>query len=63
VRDREAAEKRGHTAETVALWFLRLKGYRLLARRFKCASGEVDLVMRKGHNHRLHRGEGAGKRG
>lgn len=48
MRNREAAEKRGHTAETVALWFLRLKGYRLLARRFKCASGEVDLVMRKG---------------
>ncbi len=35
-------------AEIVALWFLRLKGYRLLARRFKCRSGEIDLVMRKG---------------
>ena len=48
MRDRAAAEKRGHLAETVALWFLRCKGYRLLCRRFKCGSGEVDLVMRKG---------------
>lgn len=45
---RQAAERRGRLAEALALWFLRLKGYRLLARRFKCASGEIDLVMRKG---------------
>lgn len=45
---RQQAERRGHVAETVALWFLRLKGYRLLARRFKCGVGEIDLVMRKG---------------
>lgn len=45
---RQAAERRGRMAETLALWFLRLKGYRLLARRFKCGAGEVDLVMRKG---------------
>jgi putative endonuclease len=32
----------------VALWALRLKGYRLLARRFKSPQGEVDLVMRRG---------------
>jgi putative endonuclease len=48
VSDRQTAERRGHRAEMVALWFLRLKGYRLLAQRFKCASGEVDLIMRKG---------------
>lgn len=35
-------------AEAIALWFLRLKGYRLLARRFSSPGGEVDLVMRKG---------------
>lgn len=45
---RQEAERRGHRAETLALWYLRLKGYRLLARRFKCHSGEVDLIMRKG---------------
>jgi putative endonuclease len=48
MRDRKAAEEAGRSAETVALWYLRLKGWRLLARRYKCASGEVDLIMRKG---------------
>jgi putative endonuclease len=45
---REAAERRGRRAETVALWFLRLKGYRLLARRYQSHHGEVDLIMRRG---------------
>jgi putative endonuclease len=45
---REDAEKRGRRAEFVALWYLRLKGYKLLARRFKSHLGEVDLIMRKG---------------
>ncbi len=27
---------------------MRLKGYRLLARRFKSGPGEVDLIMRRG---------------
>ncbi len=48
MRDRKAAEEAGRTAETVALWYLRLKGWRLLSRRYKCAFGEVDLIMRKG---------------
>lgn len=47
-RTRQQAERHGHLAETIALWFLRLKGYRLLARRFKSPGGEVDLIMRKG---------------
>jgi putative endonuclease len=45
---RQAAEKRGHFAETVALLYLMLKGYRLLARRYKTPLGEVDLIMRRG---------------
>jgi putative endonuclease len=45
---REAAEKRGHMAELAALMYLRLKGYRLLAQRFKTPQGEIDLVMRRG---------------
>jgi len=45
---REKAEQRGRWAETSALLLLRLKGYRLLARRFKTPQGEVDLIMRKG---------------
>ncbi len=46
-RTREKAEKRGHFAELVALTYLRLKGYRLLAQRFKSPQGEVDLIMRR----------------
>lgn len=45
---RQQAEQRGRWAETAALWALRLKGYRLLARRFKAKTGEVDLIMRRG---------------
>ena len=47
-RSREDAERLGQRAETIALWFLRLKGYRLLARRFTSPAGEIDLVMRQG---------------
>jgi putative endonuclease len=47
-RDRQKAEEAGRTAEYVALWYLRLKGWRLLQHRYKCPMGEVDLVMRKG---------------
>jgi putative endonuclease len=45
---RQQSERLGHRAETIALWYLRLKGYRLLARRYKSPAGEVDLVMRRG---------------
>jgi putative endonuclease len=45
---RRAAERRGRRAETLAAWFLRLRGYRLLARRFRTPVGEIDLVMRRG---------------
>ena len=47
-RNRKDAEKHGRRAETIALWYLRLKGYRLLARRFKTPVGEIDLVLRRG---------------
>jgi putative endonuclease len=47
-RSRQDAERYGHRAETIALWYLRLKGYRLLARRFKSPAGEIDLIMRRG---------------
>lgn len=47
-RDRRAAHTHGHRAETITLWYLRLKGYRLVASRFKSSAGEIDLIMRKG---------------
>jgi putative endonuclease len=46
--NRQAAERRGHAAENRAAWFLRAKGYRLLARRFRTAGGEIDLIVRRG---------------
>jgi len=38
----------GWGAEWLAIAALTLKGYRLLARRFRCKSGEIDLIARKG---------------
>ena len=46
--NREAAERRGRGAETLACWFLRLKGWRVLARRARVPGGEVDIVARRG---------------
>ena len=43
---RLAAELLGRRSETLAAWFLRLKGYRILASRFKTPMGEIDLVAR-----------------
>ena len=40
----QAAERRGHAGESLAALWLRLKGYRILARRLKTKAGEVDLV-------------------
>ena len=44
---RRAAEQRGRTGEAIAAGFLRLKGYRILARRVRTPVGEIDLVVRK----------------
>lgn len=45
---RQAAERRGRGAETLAGWYLRLKGWRILARRARVPGGEVDIVARRG---------------
>jgi putative endonuclease len=45
---RRAAERRGKSAELLCRWQLRLKGYRILARRYKTPVGEVDLIVRRG---------------
>jgi putative endonuclease len=45
--NREAAEKRGRGAETLACWWLRLHGWRILARRARVPGGEVDIVARR----------------
>jgi putative endonuclease len=45
---RAQAEKHGRRGEAVAAWFLRLTGWRILARRAKTPRGEVDIVARRG---------------
>jgi len=46
--NRQAAEQRGRGAETLACWYLRLKGWQILARRARVRGGEVDIVARRG---------------
>ena len=45
---RAAAERRGRKGETLAAWFLRCKGWRIVARRVKTPRGEIDLIARRG---------------
>ncbi|GAB4362227.1 MAG: YraN family protein [Kiloniellaceae bacterium] len=45
---RRRAYARGRRAERLAAWWLRLKGYRILAQDFRCPVGEIDLVARRG---------------
>ena len=45
---RRAAYGRGRGAETQAALWLRLKGYRILARRLATPVGEIDLIARRG---------------
>lgn len=45
---RRKAEARGRRAELAAAWLLRLKGYSILAQRWRCPVGEVDLIARRG---------------
>jgi putative endonuclease len=46
--NRHEAERRGRGAETLACWYLRLRGWRILARRARVPGGEVDIVARRG---------------
>ena len=46
--NRARAEQRGRRSEWLAAWYLRLMGWRILARRVKTPRGEVDLVARRG---------------
>ena len=45
---RELAEKRGRRGETIAAWWLRLHGWRIVGQRLKKPRGEVDLIARRG---------------
>jgi putative endonuclease len=45
---REIAEQRGRGGESAAAWWLRLHGWRIVARRVKTPRGEIDLIARRG---------------
>jgi putative endonuclease len=45
---RRQAERGGRRAELIAAWYLRLKLYRVLARRYRTPVGEIDLIVRRG---------------
>ena len=45
---RQTAFRFGLGAETRAVWLLRLKGYAILARRWRVPGGEADIIARRG---------------
>lgn len=45
---RRAAYGLGHRGEWLAAWALRLKGFRIVARRYRTPVGEIDLIARRG---------------
>jgi putative endonuclease len=47
---RRGAHLFGLKAESIAALLLRLKGYRILARRFVVSGGEIDLIARRGRS-------------
>jgi len=44
---RQKARRAGLRAETVAAWWLRLKGYRVTDRNLRTPLGEIDIVARR----------------
>ena len=54
-RRRRKAERRGKRGEGFAAWLLRLKGYRILARRARTPLGEIDIIARRGGSPPLSR--------
>lgn len=47
-RGRMKAERRGRVSEYVAALYLLMKGYRIVAMRYRSRGGEVDIIARKG---------------
>ena len=45
--DRQPRNATGRRAEIMSAWLLRLKGYRILAQRFKTPVGKIDLIAKR----------------
>lgn len=41
---KSSSDRSGRRAEAIAAWYLRLKGYQILARRHVTPVGEIDLI-------------------
>jgi putative endonuclease len=48
VSNRAEREAKGRRGEALAAWYLRLKGWRIVAQRIKTPRGEIDLIARRG---------------
>jgi putative endonuclease len=48
MNSRAEREARGRRGEVLAAWYLRLQGWRIVARRLKTPRGEIDLIARRG---------------
>ena len=46
--ERRKAERRGRLAELLCRWHLRLRGWRIVASHWRCPSGEIDILARRG---------------
>jgi putative endonuclease len=42
------ARRRGRLAEWICCWHLRLRGWRVVARDWRCSSGEIDILAQRG---------------
>jgi len=45
---RGRAQRRGRLAEFLCRWHLRLHGWRIVAADWRCPSGEIDILARRG---------------
>jgi putative endonuclease len=45
---RAEREAKGRRGESLAAWYLRFKGWRIVAQRVRTPRGEIDLVARRG---------------
>jgi putative endonuclease len=42
------AQRRGRLMEWLCCWHLRLRGWRVVARDWRCPAGEIDILARRG---------------
>ncbi len=47
LRYRRRAWRAGRLSERLAVWLLRLKGYRIEAVNWRCRQGEIDIIARR----------------